>query len=75
MIRHISWSEIVMQRYRWVGLAAGFLFAAGILTTRAAEQPARTRSEFMRTKLEASSRIIEGLAVEVYELIMRGPGR
>jgi len=72
MIRHISWSEIVMQRYRWVGLAAGFLFAAGILTTRAAEQPARTRSEFMRTKLEAASRIIEGLAVEDDERILQG---
>jgi hypothetical protein len=33
---------------------------------------ARTRSELMRTKLEASSRIIEGLAVEDSELIIRG---
>jgi hypothetical protein len=72
MIRHISWSEIVMQRSRKVGLAAGLLLAAGFLATRAAEQPARTRAEFMRTKLEASSRILEGLAVEDYELILRG---
>src|SRR5512144_1109940 len=72
MIRHISWSEIVMQRYRKVGLAAGLLLATDFLATRAAEQPARTRSEFMRTKLEASSRILEGLAVEDSELIIRG---
>jgi hypothetical protein len=61
-----------MQRCRTVGLAAGLLLAAGVLAPRAAGQPARSRSGFMRTKLEAASRILEGLAVEDDELILRG---
>ena len=61
-----------MQRSRTMGLAAGLLLAAGVVATWAAGQQARSRSEFMRTKLEASSRIIEGLAVEDYERIIQG---
>jgi hypothetical protein len=45
MIRHLSWSEIVIQRSRTVGLATGLLLAVGFLVTRAAEQQARTRPD------------------------------
>ena len=57
MIRHISWSEIVMQRSRKVGLAAGLLLAAGFLATRAAEQPARTRGGVHEDQARSPTRL------------------
>jgi hypothetical protein len=44
-IRHLSWSEIVMEPSREVGLAAGLPLAAGVLATGLrSSQPARARS-------------------------------
>jgi len=44
---------------------------AGKAPAPAAQQPQRTRAEFMRQKLEFSKNLLEGLAMENYETIAK----
>jgi hypothetical protein len=45
--------------------------AAAVLSVQGAEQPARSRAEFMRSKLEYSKKVLEGLTLEDYDAIAK----
>lgn len=63
-----------MKHSTWMTVALGFMglaLAAGFLAARAQEQRPRTRAEFMRLKLEYSKKVLEGLTMENYEMIVK----
>jgi hypothetical protein len=53
----------------WVALVLGMGTVASIAI---AQQKTRTRGEFMRAKLEFSSKVLEGLTLEDYAMIEKG---
>jgi hypothetical protein len=53
-----------------LGLAL-LAFSAVVWAVRGGEQPARSRAEFMRMKLEYSKKVLEGLTLEDYEMIIK----
>lgn len=59
-------------RTRIVACLALFTGAAAVVAVRGEEQPTRTRSEFMRKKLDYSKSVLEGLTVEDYAAISKG---
>ena len=46
-------------------------FSAVVLAVRGAEQRPHSRAEFMRTKLEYSKKVLEGLTLEDYDAIAK----
>jgi cytochrome c556 len=47
----------------------GLVLGTALSTSRAGQEPKRTRSEFMRQKLEFSKNVLEGLSLEQYPMI------
>jgi hypothetical protein len=51
---------------------AALALASAVLAVQGAEQKPRSRAEFMRTKLEYSKKVLEGLTLEDYDAIAKG---
>jgi hypothetical protein len=60
-----------VQTFRSLAALAIVGALALVLTSRAQDTPKRTRSEFMRKKLEFSKNVLEGLALEDFALIAK----
>jgi cytochrome c556 len=55
-----------------VRVAGGLVLWLGIVSLAAAQQPVKlSRAELMKQKLQASEKILEGLALEDYEAILQ----
>ena len=61
-----------MNRYAKLVLTTCLAVVLGSIARPGAGQPPPTRRELMRTKLEASQKILEGLTLEDYALIGKG---
>jgi hypothetical protein len=61
-----------MKRSAKFGLLSCLVLGAGLFARQGAGQTPPTRRELMRTKLEASQKILEGLTLEDYALITKG---
>jgi hypothetical protein len=54
-----------------LGLASFALVTVIFMTVRGAEQPTRTRAEFMRLKLDYSKNLLEGITLENFDAIIK----
>src|SRR5262245_60865018 len=61
-----------MRRSAKFGLLACLALGAGLIATPGAGQTPPTRRALMRTKLESSREILEGLTLEDYALVTKG---
>jgi hypothetical protein len=61
-----------MNRIGKLGLLACLAIGAILVARQGGGQTRPTRSELMRSKLEASRQVLEGLTLEDYALIMKG---
>lgn len=53
------------------GMAIAFAMGAAFLSARAQEPRPHSRAEFMRMKLDYSKKILEGLTIEDYTMILK----
>ena len=61
-----------MNRFTKLGLLACLAIATGLVARPGTAQTPPTRRELMRTKLQFSEKILEGLTLEDYNLIAKG---